>query len=190
MRAETSDTIVPRLTGALVLAQRKALETIVGAAPVLAALDRIDVDLRDEYLAVMPVSWVRYTAPEAVLTEVARGVGRPMPELHEQCARLAVESTFKTLWRLVLRFTSDEALVARTPSMFGRTYDRGKLESRILAPGRAEVVLTGMTGSPEFVLRGARIGIEMVLRLSAREDVRVTATRQRDGATFHASWTP
>jgi len=188
MSEESTEASVPRMTGALVLEQRRALESIAGAGSVLAAIAAIDAALRDEYTAMMPVSWVRYTVPEAVLDAVATAHRRPMPALHEECARLAVDRTFKTLWRLALRVTSDQALVGRTPSIFSRTYDRGKMTSRIVSPGHAEVVITELPGAPEFILRGSRVGIERVLSLAGRKDVRVTSTRQRDGGTFHASF--
>jgi len=188
MADEMTQASVPRMSGTLVLAQRRALESVVGAAAVAAAIAQIDAELRDEYAAMMPVSWVRYTVPEAVLEAVARAHRRPMPALHEECARLAVDRTFKTLWRLALRVTSDAALVGRTPSIFSRTYDRGKMASRIVSPGHAEVVISELPGAPEFILRGSRVGIEHVLSLAGRKDVRVTSTRQRDGGTFHANW--
>ena len=50
------------------------------------------------------------------------------------------------------------------------------------------IVITELPGASEFILRGSRVGIERVLSWAGREDVRVASTRQRDGATFHASW--
>jgi hypothetical protein len=36
--------------------------------------------------------------------------------------------------------------------------------------------------------RGLRVGVETVLRVAGRQNVRVTSEPQPNGARFHASW--
>ena len=76
--------------------------------------------------------------------------------------------------------TTDGALVSRTPVIFARSYNRGRLESRIVAPGRGEVKLHDWPNAPDWPLRGTRVGIEVGLSVAGRRNVQATCTRTRD----------
>ena len=56
--------------------------------------------------------------------------------------------------------------------------------------GRAELALSDWPGVPEIAQRGLRVGVETVLRVAGRQNVRVTSEARPDGALFHASWRP
>jgi len=59
---------------------------------------------------------------------------------------------------------------------------------RIPEPGRGEVELVDWPDAPEWVLRGAGIGIETVLRAAGRKDVRVAGKRTPQGVEYLATW--
>lgn len=179
---------VPCMSGALVLEHRKTLEQLCGADRFARVLSRLAPDVRREYEEITPMSWPKVAVAEAAVRAAAEELDRDPARLHEEISRASVERTLTTLWRLLLRFTSDEALVARTPRIYARALNRGELVSRVVAPGRAEIRVAGWPDIPEFSLRGVRIAIESVLRLAGRDDVRVVDSRGPDGPIFVATW--
>lgn len=185
-----SGDVVARMSGALVLEHRRILEDLCGPARFARVLDRLPPENRREYDEITPVAWPRVTTAETVVRAAAAELGRDFVELHEHLARTGVEKTLTTLWRLLLRFTTDEALVARTPRIYARALNRGELVTRITGPGRAEIRIAGWHDIPEFSARGIRIAIETVLRLAGRSDVRIVEDVRSDGRAFLASWRP
>jgi hypothetical protein len=181
---------VARMSGTLVLEHRRILEALCGAERFARVLEGLEPEVRREYDEISPVSWPRVATAEAVMTAAARALGREVAELHEHVSRTAVERTLTTLWRLLLRFTSDDALVARTPRIYARAMNRGELVPRVVSPGHAEIRVVGWPDIPDFSVRGLRIGIETTLRLASRDGVEVTAERQDDGPLFVARWRP
>ena len=87
------------------------------------------------------------------LERIATEAGVDPNALFERSLRISSERAFKTIWRVMLRFTSDEALVARTAMIYSRTRDTGELSSRVIAPGRAEVTLRSYPGASMRTLR-------------------------------------
>jgi hypothetical protein len=136
----------------------------------------------------MPIGWMPIADMESVFAEMAAEMRRSVSDLHTEVARLSIERTFRALWRVLLRFTTDEALMSRTPAIFARSYNRGKLESSFPAKGRAVAKLRDWRNAPEWPLRATRIGIETVLVIAGRKDVRVKCTRTDDGAEYSAVW--
>ena len=116
--------------------------------------------------------------------------GRDYVHLHETVSRTAVERALKTIWRLFLRFTSDEALVARTPVIFTKAFPQGVLSPRIVSPGRAEIRVVSWPQMPEYAIRGTRVAVESVLRLAGRSNVKITVEPTHDGCIYHTTWIP
>ena len=81
------------------------------------------------------------------------------------------------------------ALLSRTPKIFAKTYDRGKLEAEFPAPGRIVATLTEWPDVPHFRLLATAAGVRTVLRLTGRRDVVCDVERTADGAIFHGRWT-
>jgi len=177
-----------RVSGAVVRDQHKVMEETFGAAVVARAVEGLEPDTRREYEAVLPVSWCSVDTANAVIRAVARELGRTPSDLQRQVARLGVERTLSTVWRLLLRVTSDDALVRRTPVIYGKTYDRGEFTSRIVAPGRAELTLAGWPAMPELDMESLGVAVETVLELAGRRAVRVTWERRSSGAFYVATW--
>jgi hypothetical protein len=127
-------------------------------------------------------------AYDAFYRAFAERVGIDVAELHTETSRQSVERTFKTIWRLLLRFTADQALIARTPVLYSRAYSKGTLKAAFPGAGVAEIALEGWPDAPDIVLRGTRVAVETVLRLSGRNAVKLTVERAPDGAKIHATW--
>jgi hypothetical protein len=180
----------PKVLGAAVLARQRANEAIVGRGVVEAAVAKLDAELAALWRGVTAMTWVDLEALEQIQDAIAREAGRDPEELHDQVIRRSVDDALKTVYRIVLRHASDHWLVSRTSTMFKKTRSVGNLTSSIPEPGCAELELTDWPGIRERYLRQIAIGIERVLTLCGREDVRVRYTRTPVGAEFAASWTP
>lgn len=178
----------PRVSGAVLLDQLGVMRELTGPDSMDAAIRSLPDPLRGEIDSLMPVSWCSVDAANALLEAAARESGRSPSSFQAEVVRVGVERTFKTLWRIILRFTSDEALVRRTPLIYSKTYDRGRLSARIARPGRAEIDLTGWATPPQLDLEGLACGIETVLRVAGRREARVVFERRTDGALFVATW--
>jgi len=177
-----------RVSGAVVLDQRRAYAELVGREALEAALATLPADRRREYDELLAVSWCRCTTITMVIEAVAAEVGRQPLELDAEVVRVGVQKTFGTLWRLLLRMASDGQIVTRAPVLYGKTYDKGAFSARMVEPGHAECVLTGFPEIHDLDLQGLGIGVSEALRVSGRTDVRHLATRTADGARIDLRW--
>lgn len=178
----------PSVSGTLIQGLLAAATETLGPDVVARGLSKAPRDARVLVEAALPGAWVPIDSAEATFGEIARAAGRDWPSLHMELSRLSVDRAVKTFWRLLLRFTTDEALVTRTPVFFSKSYNRGKLTARITAPYRGEVTLLEWPNVPDWPIRGSQIGIETVLKAAGRKDVRVDGQRTATGAVYLASW--
>jgi hypothetical protein len=177
------------MSGAIVVEHRKLFVERFGEHRVERALARLSPERRDEFASALPSTWLRLDTVEAVYEAMAAELGREVASVHFEVGRLAVERTLKTVWRLLLRFTTDAALLARTPVIFGRSFDRGHLSAVIDKPGHAWLTLAGWPNLPEFPIRSACNGIATVLQLAGRKDPHADVVERRpDGALLVAYW--
>jgi hypothetical protein len=178
----------PCISGALACSLRGVASDLLGAPTIGRALERVPESLRSAYENATPVGWIPLPVVEAAFSELAVEVDTNLAELHERVARRSIELTIRKFWRVLLRVTTDSALVSRTPSIFARSYNRGKLESRVVSPGRGEVKLYDWPQVPDWPLRGTRVGIEVGLTVAGRRNVQATCSRTSTGAVFIVSW--
>ena len=177
-----------RVSGAIVLDERKVMEKLYGAHVVEKALASMPEAHRREIADALPVSWISLEASDAMIVALAKQLGRPLLEVHTEVVRKSVARTLHTLWRVLLHFTTDEALVRRTPLLYSKTCDLGELTSKIVAPGRAEIRLSGHPGATDLLLNGVLAGIGAVLEFAGRREVKITYDRTPAGALFVATW--
>jgi hypothetical protein len=177
-----------RVLGAGVLARLRANEQIVGRAAYDSALRAVPAELRTEVEGLTPLAWIDLDRVELVQDAIATAAGRDAEELHDEAIRRAQEQTFRTLYRLALRLASDEWLVSRTAAMFRRTRAIGSLASSMPEPGRADLVLSEWPGIRDRYARQVAIGIETLLTLTDRRDVKVRYDLEPDGARFVVTW--
>lgn len=104
----------PRVSGAVLLDRLGVMRERTGPERMEAAIRSLPDPVRGE-IEGMPVSWCCVEAVNAVLEAAAPESGRSPSSFQAEVVRMGVERTFETLWRIILRFTSDEALVRRTP---------------------------------------------------------------------------
>lgn len=184
----SADSDEPTITGTLVSTHLELLGGRFGAGEVARCIENLPDEFRKAMQGVIAGGRVPVRAYDAFYRDFADRVGADVAELHSEISRQSVERTFKTIWRLLLRLTSDAALVSRTPVLYSRAYTKGKLKAVFPAPGTADIELEGWPNPPDIVLRGTRIAIETVLRLSGRNGVKIAVERAPDGAKMRATW--
>lgn len=180
----------PTISGALITQHRAILLELVGPSALEAAFSALSPADREAIENGTTLSYIPIRAAEAMYKAIGQASGRDYVHLHETVSRMAVDRALKTIWRLLLRFTSDEALVARTPVIFTKAFPQGVLSPRIVGPGRAEIRVQSWPQMPEYAIRGTRIAVESVLRLAGRSNVKITAEPTLDGVIYHTSWVP
>ena len=180
----------PTISGALITQHRAILVELVGEAVLARALAKLTPADREALEGATSLSYIPIRAADAMYRAIGHESGRDYVHLHEQVSRTAVDRALKTIWRLLLRFTSDEALVARTPVIFTKAFPQGVLVSRITGPGRAEIRVESWPNMPEYAIRGTRIAVESVLRLAGRSNVKTTSETTPTGCVYQTSWVP
>ena len=182
------DEAEPKLSGQAVLDLRWAFEQRLGAELVTRALARVRPSARELYERATPLTWVPYSVTRAVHAALARESDRTVESILEDVVPLAVERSLTTAWRLLLRFTSDDALVTRIPLFYARTRSRGTLTRKHLATGTATLELGGWASVPAEDLSAIAASIATFLRLGGRVRATVRVERAASGALFHATW--
>jgi len=180
--------VVACVAGTRILAMRAVIADRFGTGPIERALATVPPDVRAEYEQVSSIAWMRASTDYVVHDAIAAVLDREPLAFHEEVLRAAMDRSFKTLWRILLRLTSDEALIARTPGIYRRTRNVGQMVVRTNAPGRAEFVLTHYPGIGSRDVRSIGAGLEVVLSLTGRTNARATARPAQDGATYLLTW--
>jgi hypothetical protein len=178
----------PTISGALITQHRAILIELVGAETLDRALAQLAAADREAIQGATSLSFIPIRAADAMYRAIGRESGRDYVHLHEQVSRTAVERALKTIWRLLLRFTSDEALVARTPVIFTKAFPQGVLNPRVVGPGQAEIRVESWPQMPEYAIRGTRVAVESVLRLAGRSNVKINAEATHDGCLYRVTW--
>jgi hypothetical protein len=179
---------VPSNSGTSVLDLLKAYQEIVGHEVVAAAKRKLPAADRAVIEATVAVSWVPVAILGRFIDQIAAEANLEAESLLDQAVRLATKTTFKTVWRLMLRLTSDEAILARTPLFWSKSRNVGRLSARIVASGRAEVSLTGWPGVSKRQLRTLAVSMTTLVELCGRRNVRTTYEPTHDGAVYHMAW--
>jgi hypothetical protein len=176
------------MSGALAVDELAILRRQIGDAAYERTMASLSGSIRTDLQALTAIGWIDVELIKAVFVAAAQVTGQAAEVVHRNAVKAGVEQTFRSVWRLLLRVTTDNALVTRTPMFYAKTYDTGSLTARIVSPGRAELVLSGWPDAEEFCMRGLAIGIETTLTLAGRQGVRVSFDRTTDGARFAAVW--
>jgi hypothetical protein len=131
---------------------------------------------------------VAYDAVVTCHAAIAREAGTTMEEMLERAVPLAVERAFRTIWRVLLRFTTDATLIARTPLLYSKSRSKGTMTARVVEPGHAVAEIVGWRSMPPRDVRAIALSITTLLKLAHRHDVRVDATATPDGAVYAIRW--
>ena len=178
----------PLANGALIAKERRALESIVGADAVQQAVLTLPPEVRDAYEQMTAMTRIPTDYVEQVYYAVADRVGRDPLDLHRAIVRAGVEDALKSIWRIFLRFTSDAAIVRRTPLFFSKGLSQGALESQMLGPGLAEIRLVGWADVSDMQINGIKAATEAVLECAGRKEVDLIHDRTIDGCRIEAQW--
>jgi hypothetical protein len=177
------------IVGVMFAGQRAAVRELLGEERYERALARLSPRDREMVREAGMLTRVPFRVVEAFVTAGAAEQGRPIEQLQREVAAHATQRTFGGVWRILFRFTTPDALVARLIPLYHRVYDRGRLELRAFTPGeRAEIVLHDFPDASDFILRGFAFGLELTLEHVGRRAVRVEWQRTPRGATYWIKW--
>jgi hypothetical protein len=178
------------MAGTAVLDLLDAFREIVGPEVVRKAIASLPDDLRGRVGALTRLSWLAVADMTSLSDAVGQAAGRDVEQLVDEAGRLATERSFKKIWRVMLRLTSDAALVARTPKMYALTRNVGKLDARMVRPGVAELTLSGWPDVSDRHLRSLGVSIATVVELTGRRSPGFEVRRTGEGAVYTLTWTP
>ncbi len=179
---------VPCIAGTIVQNHLKILSERFGESRIQAALDTLPEGAREALRMARPMSWLPVADFDAFYSAISSELGTMPSKLQQETASAALEQNLRTVWRMMLKLTSDSALIKRTPMLFSKVYNTGQLESTILEKGKARVTLSKWPHITAFPIRSLATGIETVLRVAGRNDVRVEPKETQDGASFTVYW--
>lgn len=185
--------VEPSISGISIIHSREALEELAGREIVERALLQLAEADRAEYLAVTPSGWLPVRIADevqrAVALEAGVGVGG-FAEFVRAFSHRSVARMVGTVWKIVLQFTSDRALIERTPELHAQTYNVGRLSAVVDSPGHGRVTLEEWPGVSDEQMIGIAAGIEAVLQEAGRKGVEVRWTRTGEGVQYALTWTP
>ena len=153
-----------------------------------AALSRVNPQTREAFDTVLGAGFLPLSVLEDVMPEMAAEAGEPLLAFHKGTMSAVTERKLRTIWRLLLRLTSDAAIVKRAPIIWRRTFDGAEFEGAVTTPGRGTATVTGWPQMREMHLAGFAGGAEAVLRVAGRSDVRATQRRTSNGGVVEIQW--
>ena len=175
---------VPSTSGIAVRDMRWAMGQIVGEPVVEDALGSISASSRELIEAAPTTPWIPVSVVGELIDAVVERSGMDEETLLRGAIFRSTEKTLTTVWRALLRFTTDEAILKRTPILYQRTRNIGRLEVLDYGKGHASIEVRGwpnMTRRSAFILA---VNIEAVLTCAGRKAVRATWRRCADGADY------
>ncbi len=179
---------LPALSGALYLSTEKVFREVVGEDAVDQAFASLSREQQDVLESAVPAAWIPFSVVDDYYEAIARCAGRDLKELFAEVVRLGVSQTLRSVWKILIRFTTDRALLSRTPVIYGRGHSVGKIKTTIERPGVATVVLSDWPGAPDLRCLGVAVGIQAVMDVAGRKGVSVRYDRTEDGAVYHVRW--
>lgn len=176
---------VPSTAGTTILDLFHSFEALVGREAMDAALARISESDRAHFADVTPAEWVPVTALGAWIEALGEVLDEDPDPILDEAVRRATDRTFRSVWRVFLRFTSDESLVRRTPAMYARSRNVGQLEVVHYEEGYAQLLLTGWPTVSDRHARTLGVSIVRVLELCGRDNPSIRFEREGDEVRFH-----
>lgn len=165
------------------LEQSRIMRRMLGAEGFERGLALLPPECRAEFEGLSMLSWCSHATVLAVSRAMAEVAGVPAEQFVERVVRESLTKTFRGVWRVLLTFNSDEALVKRASLIYSKTCDRGWLKASLIRPGLATVHMGGWPEIDTLDAVAFATGIETVLRLAGRNHVRVDW--RREGAEVH-----
>ncbi len=158
-----------RLFGLVILEQRRVIERILGPEGYRRALDRLPADRRAEYVNVGMFSWCRTTTVALLLTEAAPEANQLPNDFTARVVREGFGSVMRTVWRLFMSFSTDEAIVRRAATVYTKAIDRGKAKAFVEAPGHLVLEISEWPDIHAIDIVAIAAGIEAALEVAGRK---------------------
>ncbi len=160
----------------------------LGAEAVARARASLPEETRRTLEHITAVSWVPIAMVEELIEALADAGGLSVNVLRQRVVPPATRKGFHGVWRALLRFTGAEALIRRTPKIYARGRNVGKLEVTEVGHGVAELALTGWPDVPEGQLQSVALSIQTILRMSGRPRAVVSWRSEPGGGGFTVRW--
>lgn len=172
------------IAGTLADGNKQALSTLLGQHTYGQALGSLDPDMRDHLVHATAMSWVTIYDMEHMIMACADEAERDVFALNQEMTRFGTEQSFRTVWRMLLRFATDKLILSRAAATYSRAYDRGRLEARVDSERRAQCQIHERPGMSRMTREAFGIGVETVLRLGGRGTAHVAGKATPDGAVY------
>lgn len=185
---QASDLVVPSAAGTTVQALKGALLEIVGEDTFEAGIAKVKPEVREAFEPMTSMTWVPVDVIHLVVTRVAAQANRNFDQLMDEAVQRAAEKTLRTSWRMLLRVTSDRAIMSRAPILYSKWRNVGRLKTNVIDRGKVELVLSEWPGMDTRSIRSLGITIETVMRLAGRKQIRVQSQSTPDGAKYAVAW--
>ncbi len=171
--APSNGSIDTRVFGLVMLEQRRVVERILGHDAYKRALARLPDDQRAEYTSIGLFSWCRTTTVAHLMTAAAHEAGLDPNVFTARVVREGFGRVMRTVWRLFMSSSSDEAIVRRAAMIYTKTLDRGKAKASIEAPGHLVLEVSEWPDIHAIDIVAMASGIEAALEVAGRK-VRVS----------------
>lgn len=169
--------------GAVLLEQGRIMRRLVGDDVFERALGNIDPARREEYESLQLLGWCRASTATAVTKAVAIEAGEDPAEFVHSVVKAGFGVVLRTLWRVLMRFSSNEALVRRAGTLYSKAVNKGTMRARQIVPGKVELTMSGWPEADDLDLIALHAGVEAAL-LAVRREVVVSHHRTQQGARF------
>lgn len=156
----------------------------LGEAVVAQALASLPADVARTLTSATAVGWLPISASERLVDALATAAQMGVVPLRQRIVPAATKKGMGGVWRALLRLTSPEALVQRTPAIYARGRSQGRLVVTRVGEGSAELSLVGWPDVPDGQLHSVALSTQTILRMSGRAESVVTWTRAPDGGRF------
>jgi hypothetical protein len=180
--------VAQSVSGLSMIAFRDAVAKLFGSEVVERGLLRLLPEERIELETMTPVVWVPVVTLAHAVDAWAEEAGVSPEELTVRGVRESTRQSFATVWRVLLHFTTDEALVTRAPMLYARTRNAGVLTVTSYGAHDAQLVLSRWRDTTERQLLSLAVAFETVLDLTGRAPARCTFKRTSDGGVFRLRW--
>ena len=175
-----------KVFGAVLMEQRRVMRRLVGDTVFERALDAITLEQRDEYDALSLLGWCRASTAPAVTRSVAVEAGRVPAAFVREVVVAGFGTVLRTVWRILMTNSSDEALVRRAGTLYSKAVSKGSLT--VVRDTSSNVVLD-IAGWPEMDdldIVALTAGVEAALLAAGRTGVRMSSVRTPEGTRLPA----
>lgn len=151
------------------LEQRRVIERLVGADGYQRALMRLPEERRLEFTGMGMFSWCSTTTVAMLLVEAAKEAGTDANSFTARVVREGFGRVMRTVWRLFVSFSDDEAIVRRAGVVYTKAIDRGKTQAFVESPGHLVLEISEWPDINIIDIVAIASGIEAALEVAGRK---------------------